>query len=179
MKSISRFSRMALVAILSIGLFSCLAGCEPDHRQPSADQVMQRQQEQLSAAGNAKVGMAAVQNFQEKQLMKLIIEVRDTALTTYTYTQDMNGRYHKLCDSVGYGLPYATQFTSPSKVETWERYNGHAEPVIIPQADPNGLFSPASADGTWVACLDPKTKKLVVLYIEPHVIVSPFELTNS
>ena len=25
----------------------------------------------------------------------------------------MNGGYHKVCDSLGYGLPYATQYTNP------------------------------------------------------------------
>ena len=47
---------------------------------------------------------------------------------------------------------------------------------IVPQADPNGLFSPASADGTWVMCLNPETNQAAPLYVEPRIIVSPFEL---
>ena len=77
---------------------------------------------------------------------------------------------HKLCDSVGFGLPYSTQFTNPMKVPS------HDRGVVLPQADPNGLFSPSSSDGTWVQCVNPKTNKVSVMYVEPRIVVSPFEL---
>ena len=51
--------------------------------------------------------------------------------------------------------------------------------ATVAQADPNGLFAPASADGTWVMCLDPKTKEVKPVYIEPRVIVTPFELPED
>ena len=117
--------------------------------------------------------MPAIVNFQEKRMAKMILELRDTAITTVTYTQDMSGNLHKLCDSVGYGLPYATQYTNPQKIG----YTGNQVGVAtLPQADPNGLFSPASADGTWVLCMNPADKKVMPLYVEPHIIVSPFPL---
>jgi hypothetical protein len=43
-------------------------------------------------------------------------------------------------------------------------------------ADPNGLYTPASADGTWVLCLNPHTKHLEPQYVEPRVIVSTYPL---
>ena len=158
-------------AIFAIIALLALAAC--DEAKPSSDQVQRHQQEQLSAESNAQVGMPAITNFQEKRMAKMILELRDTALTTITYTQDMNGVLHKLCDSVGYGLPYATQYTNPQRTVEGR---GQNEFTTLPQADPNGLFSPASADGTWVLCLDPATKKAMPLYVEPHVIVSPFPL---
>ena len=86
------------------------------------------------------------------------------------------GQLFKLCDSVGYGLPYATQFTNPMKA-LWHQPDYHDSSVaVIPQADPNGLFSPPSAEGTWVFCLDPATKKDKPVYAEPRVIVAPFPL---
>jgi hypothetical protein len=63
-----------------------------------------------------------------------------------------------LCNSLGYGLPYATQYTDPKL------------------ADPNGLYTPSSADGTWVLCLNPKTKQAEPQYVEPRVIVSTYPL---
>jgi hypothetical protein len=48
--------------------------------------------------------------------------------------------------------------------------------TTLPQADPNGLFSPAAADGTWVLCLNPRTRELSPLYVEPRIISSPFPL---
>jgi hypothetical protein len=49
----------------------------------------------------------------------------------------------------------------------------------MPQADPNGLFSPASAEGTWLMLVDPKTGDPRVVYIEPRLVVSPIPLTGA
>jgi hypothetical protein len=164
---------------LIAGLTLMLAGC--DEPRPSADQKMNAQQEHISAEGASQVGMPAIVNFQEKRMMKQIVELRDSALSTTTYTQDMSGKLHFFCDSVGYGLPGATQYTSPQK-ESWRSYGGGGgHYVVLPQADPNGLFSPATTDATWVLCRDPnadasKNKGVLPVYVEPHVIVSPFKL---
>jgi len=48
--------------------------------------------------------------------------------------------------------------------------------VTLPQADPNGLYSPASAEGTWVLCVDHKDNKPKPIYVEPRIIVSPIAL---
>jgi len=102
----------------------------------------------------------------------MILELRDSEkLPTFTYITDMQGGLHKICDSVGYGIPYATQYTNPQRKEAGQYGN-----LALPQADPNGLFSPASADGTWVLCVNKQTKGLSPVYIEPHIIVSPFAL---
>jgi len=140
--------------------------------EPSSDTLQNHQQEQLSLQSVRAVGLPAITNFQEKRNLKMILELRDSeSLRTFTYVVDMNGRLHKICDSIGFGVPYATQYTSPSK------YVGNG--AVLPQADPNGLFSPPSADGTWVLCLNPTTKKVSPIYIEPRIIVSPFALGDT
>jgi hypothetical protein len=142
---------------------------------PTGDEIMNKQQRQMDRQAALSVGPPAIVNFQEKRFLKQIYELRDTQLSTTTYIVDRYGRTHKICDSVGYGIPYATEYTNPSKID----YNGGSAGggnVTVPQADPNGLFSPASAEGTWVLCLDPKSKNVVPLYIEPRIIVSPFAL---
>ena len=127
-----------------------------------------RVQEEISKQGVESVGFPAITNFAEKRMMKDIIELRDQNVATTVYITDLNGKLHKVCNAVGYGLPYATQYTNPQKVSD----GGH---LTLPQADPNGLYSPASADGTWVLCVDGKGKPRPV-YIEPRVVVSPFPL---
>jgi len=77
----------------------------------------------------------------------------------------------KVCYSIGYGLPYATQYTNPQKPV----YEVHGN-ITLPQADPNGLYSPAGADGTWVLCVDHKDGKAKPVFIEPRIIVSPMPL---
>lgn len=137
-------------------------GCDDSNSKQS------RQQEHMLMQATNEVGMPAITNFQERRMLKTVLELRDTALVTTTYIVDLNGHLHKVCDSVGYGIPYATQFTNP------QYYIGNG--ASLPQADPNGLFSPASADGTWINCTDPTTHKSQVVYVEPRVIVSPYPL---
>jgi hypothetical protein len=154
---------LALVAVATL-----LTACDV---KETSTQIERRKQEELSLQGVQSVGMPAITNFAEKRMMKDIIELRDQNVATYVYITDMNGKLHKVCNAVGYGLPYATQFTNPMRVSDYT----HGV-VAIPQADPNGLYSPASADGTWVLCVDTKSGKPKPVYIEPRVIVSPIAL---
>lgn len=151
--------------IMGLGFIGC------DKQAPTGDDIMNAQQRQMDRQAALAVGPPAIVNFQEKRTLKQIYELRDTQLSTVTYIVDRYGKTHKICDSVGYGIPYATQYTNPSKID----YYGQVV-MTLPQADPNGLFSPAAAEGTWVLCLNPKNKKVVPIYIEPRIIVSPFAL---
>ena len=134
------------------------------------DQLQHDQQEVLLQAATA-TGMPAIVNFTERKMLKRILEIRDQAINTTTYIVDMNGHPHKICDSVGYGFPYSTQFTNPSQ--------NPSKDVVISQAEPNGLFSSPTSEGTWISCVDPVSKNMQVVYVEPRVIVSPFPLSAS
>jgi hypothetical protein len=136
-----------------------LAGC-------TADSDLSRKTEVLMQEANAQIGMPTIKNFQEKKLMKQIYEMRDSEkLITYVYLFDeLNGKLVFLGKAIGFGLPYATQFTSP------ETYYDRR-----PQAEPNGLFMPSQAEATWVVLLDSSGNPRPV-YIEPRVLISPFPL---
>jgi hypothetical protein len=124
--------------------------------------------------------MPGVTRFTEKRNLKMLYEMRDNPkLATIAYIVDLNGKLHKVCDALGYGFPYATQFTNPMR----DTYYGSGGPssgssvhMSMPQPEPNGLFMPNSADGTWIMCLNPETKDVQPVYIEPRVVVSPFPL---
>lgn len=159
----NKFLIAALVPTLA------LAACGP----PSSDEIQNKKQEELTKQSVQSVGIPAINNFQEKRILKDILELRDNPkFNTYTYSEDMNGRLHLRCNSIGYGIPYATQYTNPQKIE----YSSSAGYAVLPQADPNGLFSPASADGTWVLCKVPGKDEVQPVFIEPRIIVSPFPL---
>ena len=138
-----------------------------------SDDVQRHQQEKILAEGTSQIGMPAIKNFRERKLLKDIIELRDQdGLLTFTYLwSDMQGKWVFFCNSVGYGIPYAAQFSSPEKP--------YSTGATLPQADPNGLFSPSAADGTWVLCKDPNGKDVKPVLIEPRCIVSPFELASA
>lgn len=157
---------------IALALVVLLAACVSP--RDDSDSQQQAQQERLTAEATAQVGMPAITHFTERKLMKDILELRDQAgLVTYAYTySEMTGKLVFFCNSIGYGLPYATQFTSPEKDAT--HYLEH--PYTLPQADPNGLFSPSSADGTWVMCKDPNGSRVQPVFVEPKVVVSPFKL---
>jgi len=154
--------------LLVLPFVFALAACD---QAPNSTQIERKKQEEMSLQAVQQVGMPAITNFAEKRMMKDILELRDQNVATTTYIADMNGKLHKVCNSVGYGLPYATQYTNPQR--TFSDAHGYG---TIPQADPNGLYSPASADGTWVLCVDTKSGKPKPVYIEPRVIVSPIPL---
>ncbi len=162
-----------ILALLALFLATSAESCEGGERQ-SSDQIQARQQEVILQEGTSAIGMPAIKNFREKRLLKDIFELRDqAALTTFTYLVGMQGNLVFLCNSIGFGIPYATQFTNPQKV-AYER--SQTGVLSLPQADPNGLFSPASADGTWVMCKNPHGTEVRPVFIEPRVVVSPFEL---
>ena len=68
-------------------------------------------------------------------------------------------------------MPCAMQFTNPMKVD-----RNSSTYLAIPQADPDGLFSPSSAEGSWVMMLDPEKKRAMPVYTEPRVVTLTFKL---
>ncbi|MFA6447744.1 MAG: hypothetical protein WCW31_05875 [Patescibacteria group bacterium] len=166
------FIKTRFFVLFFLPLIAVLADCN----EPSSDDVQRRQQEQILMEGTAQIGMPAVKNFRERRLLKMILELRDqNDVSTFTYLwSDYQGKWVFFCHSIGYGIPYATQYTNPQKVDC-----NTSRCATLPQADPNGLFSPASAEGTWVMCKDPKGPDVKPVYIEPRSIVSPFELPDS
>jgi len=157
---------VSVAALAILGL--TLTGCEIE---ADSDDTQRSQQERILKEATSQTGMPAIKNFRERKLLKQIIEMRDQdGVVTYTYTlPETTGVPVFLCNSIGYGIPAATQYTNPEKYE----YTG----TTLPQADPNGLFSPSSAEGTWVMCSDPSgSGKTRPVYVEPRIIVSPFKL---
>lgn len=159
---------IALAIFFALSAESCDAPASTTDKERAA-------QDRLTAEAQSQVGMPAIVNFTEKRNYKMIYELRDQPnYATKTYIVDMNGHLHKLCDSVGYGIPESSQYTNPQFIA----YAAHQVGVgILPQADPNGLYSSPSANGTWVMCLDP-AGKVVPVRSEPNVITSPFPLSN-
>lgn len=127
-------NKVALV--LSLGLAVLTSGCEAD----TSDGVQAKQKERILKEGTAQVGMPAIKNFRERKLLKDIYELRDqTGLTTYAYTvASQTGQKVFLCDSVGYPINDATGFTNPERLVT----NTTQVFGTMPQAEPNGLFTP-------------------------------------
>jgi len=102
---------LGLSAVLLFGVAPACAKLQPDADEAAAQQTQDRMRE-----AQAQVGMAKVVNFTELKFANMIAELRDQSIRTWSYTVDMEGRRHLLCESVGYGLPYGVQTTNPQRV---------------------------------------------------------------
>lgn len=162
-------------------LFLCLlslifmsADCEG--RGNNSDSVNAVKQEQVAKELDAQTGFPAVGNAVMKKQLKMIIEECDKpTLICYAYTfSEMTGKYTYFGKCIGYGIPYATQYTNPLKVVDQAVNYGY---LVLPQADPDGLFKPTSSDATWLMMIDPSNPESIKpVYVEPDMIVSPFKL---
>ena len=157
---------MKKTTVLILALSLALTSCFPE----SADEIEKQQTKKMAKDAAMKVGPPNIVNFTEKRFAKLIYELRDKEVKTYSYFMDMHGKLHFLCESVGFGVPASVQYVNP------QRY--HHNGATLSQPEPNALFMPDSLSATYVLCSG-KNGKLQPVYSEPALIVSPFPLNNS
>lgn len=157
-----------------IGLTACSDGPRPD----SAETTQRQATSSLMEEAQRQVGMPNMINFQERKLMKLILELRDKEdLICWAYiVAKYSGELKFLGKCVGYGLPYSVQFTNPERPEEIDVQGHPNAAVTVSMPDPNGLFMPSGLSATWLMLIDPKTGDPRPVYIEPEILVSPFPL---
>lgn len=170
---------------INIGLIVCLLvilciGC--GNRETASSKENEYTQMIMEQASDA-IGYPNVTNFFEKAQLKEIYELRDNPeLICYWYTKnDMTGKWIYQGSCIGYGIPYTTQFTQPETVQRAAlpalKLNGEDKgrneyfTEILPQADPNGLYSSASTSATWILTTDDKGK-IKPTYVESEITVS-------
>lgn len=163
-KSIMVFCMMF---VLCLGLNACKPG------EPTSDEKMNQQQEEMSNEAVKQAGMPGIKNFTVKKTMKMILEKQDEAnLVTYAYVYSpMIGKFTYVGSGFGFPIPYSTQYTNPMKHENHGQWG-----ITLPQADPTGVWSPAAADATWWLRLNPTTKTIEASYMEEKINVFPSQL---
>ncbi|MHB1952348.1 MAG: hypothetical protein ACYCOU_01250 [Sulfobacillus sp.] len=162
---------LTIMGLLATTGLIFLAACSGP---PSGNHLINQQQRNVDKQAALTVGFPNITNFAEKRELKLIYELRDHMFPTITYLKGFHGHLHKMCDSIGYGIPYSTQYSNPLRVHD----NLDQHQAVLPQADPNGLYSAPESAATWVLCYDPQTKQVEPVYAEPDVVVSQFPLDN-
>lgn len=161
-----KFKLLAPLALISALV---LTGCKLG--EPSSDSMQAEQTAQLSKAASEQVGMPNITNFQEKRFLKQIYEMRDQQVSTYTYIIDMNGKSHFVCNSIGFGINASVQYSNPERIASSITSKSFG---TVQQPEPNGLFPPSGQSATYVLCS--KDGKVVPVYLEPEILVSPFKL---
>ena len=168
MKNLKKISALGLVVVLSMTL---LIGCS-DITTTDSQQAKQTADIQVQSA--SKLGMPNIKNFYEKETLKNIMEQCDNSnLITYTYIKnDMTGKFTFLGQSMGYGVPYSTEYTNPE----YATNSGSTSNIALPQPDPNGLYKSQNTSATWVMLIDPTSKTAKPVYVESNITVSQFKL---
>lgn len=173
------FGILIVAVLIGLAFSSC-------RRVETSDTQMNEKMETLADEANRQVGVPAIVNFQEKKTLKWIYELCDQEnLICHAYlvnvmTGDV-GRYLGKC--LGYGIPYSAQFSNPTKyqgatadkVADFAGRNWVYDYILLPQAEPNGIFKPEGLSATWLIMVD-KDGNPRPMYVEPEIIVSPFIL---
>lgn len=152
---------MKLWSIFILILVVILQGC-------GSQQIESQQQEanQLALVENQPVPNLGGYSFERDVVIKTYL-ARNSTIATYTYTMtEIDGKIIEICASIGYPIPYATQLTNPVG------YNGRGNP------EPNGLYSPDSAEGTIVNCVNPDGT-ITPTYWEPRVFAMPYRIKSA
>ncbi len=158
---------------LLVTMLFVLVGCG-DITSDSDDLQSRRVELQMAQAEKA-VSPPRVAKFTQLRDAIRIVELADDNIVTWAYYMDMHGKLHFLCEAKGYGLPYSTQTTNPAREE---RAPGPSA-VVLPQAEPSGLYMPDNVAATWILCARPDGDGFDAVYWEPDLVVSPFELNAA
>jgi len=86
----------------------------------------------------------------ERHIMIELYKARNNAVQTYSYVRNLNGQVVFTCKSIGFPLPANDQLTNSAAPISQDSYTSS----ILPQAEPNGLYTSPSTSGTYVFCIN-------------------------
>lgn len=162
------------VALAALAVF--LNACGP-YGTPSevADQKRINSQQEIYAS----IEPVPVYDYSlPRDVMIQIYTAKNKANSTYTVFLSNNGIPLYVCPSRGYPIEGGTQLTNPEQISFGTFPSGGSSSAasgVVGQADPDGLFHPLTAPGTYVLCVRPNGD-VVPLYAEPMVMTFPFEV---
>ena len=164
-------------AIAGIACFFALtagqAGCNVTPDKASATETEQKSQNLQMSQFLRNQPVPSFDWSLERHMLIEIYKARQRAVTTFSVVQsEYTGKVLWSCPSIGFPLPYATQLTNPQQVvgHTYVPSGGSVAAVAVAQQEPNGLFTPAQSDATWIPCIDEKGR-ITPVYEEKHVTV--------
>lgn len=161
---------LKIISLLVVTLLISISGCA----NKTADATVQEQQERSQKKLVRQVGMPNITRFTEARRLRFLYELRDKPdLTCWIYARDMNGKMHLIGVSLGFPIPAGTQFSSPQKIVN----QAGSLQATLPQAEPNGVFPPSTAEATWVIILTRNGPK--AYYGETRLEALPERLLNA
>lgn len=135
----------AIVGAVVLAGFT-LAGCTNDSSSYTEKKAVEKQQKIFVDGQPAPLFDWSL----ERHLLVEIYKARNEAVNTHSIVRDLNGKPFFECDSIGFPIPSNTQLTNPDKIADYSQ-GGFA---ILPQPEPNGLYTSPSTSGTFVFCVN-------------------------
>ena len=92
-----------------------------------------------------KSKLPTITNFEERKFLKEVLELKDLGVDTWIYKTNVDGKLFLVGKGVGFPVSDGALLSSPLVRET--------PFMTVPQAQPNELFTPDSAKGSWIKLL--------------------------
>jgi hypothetical protein len=160
---------LSILAVISIGVIA--VGCGKGETTST-----QQEQDVTEANQQRLIAMYPVPQLDtslERDIVVQLYQLRNKARNTHSViTSDGTGKPIYDCPSVGYPIANDVQLTNPDKLAYASSYGT----AVLPQAEPNGLYSADSSWGTWVLCTQ-DDGTLAPIYNEMDTVTFPFPVT--
>lgn len=178
---------MNLTHILSVLLIAfILIGCDDT---PSQDKELRKQEtaaiNDLQQRKNSVVDIPNLTDFRPADMFARTMEEQDKGVQAYAYMlSPYSEKFFFVCVAAAFPYPGGTQFTAPSITKTLDDGTGVAG-WTVPQADPNGLYTPETAAATILPCwanehdVNNTGNKFESTYFEDNIVVLPGPLPAS
>lgn len=143
---------MTAACVSFVGTAACAMAQRPSSASSAAIEQAQQDLQMQQMLRNQPV--PAFSFSLERHMLIEIYKARQRATNTFSVVQsELTGKVLWSCPSMGFPLPYSTQLTNP--LQAWWQSGAHEyASAVVAQQEPNGLFTPAQAEGTWVPCVD-------------------------
>jgi hypothetical protein len=171
---LKRFLSFAFTLLLCTVLGVGLVACDP---VTTSDSNAAKTVEANTSTVIEKHGIPIITNGTDYRTAKEMYELRDRAsFATYSYVLNKTtGGMVCVARSVGYPMPASVQISNPEKFVTW--YSGGA--LVLPQAEPNGLFMPTGLSATYQKVINPNNGEVTMGSFESNVNTYSFEFPNA
>jgi hypothetical protein len=147
-KRLASIVAASLLLVSGLGIAGFFYSPQPALADEEGTDLERQWTEQNNARIVKSVGFPNTPNALVKKQLRLVYELTDRGMDTYTYMRNpFTGGLRKICDSVGYPSAYSTQFSRAEEVDWYSGYR-----VVLPQAEPDGTYKPSSFSATYYLC---------------------------
>jgi hypothetical protein len=158
--------RISLFIILGIILTLILTSCGG-----ASYQEAKKVQDQQSIYANNQPVPSFTWSLTRAELIQIYV-AKNSAVATYSLVYNQyKGIIQFQCPSYGYPIPGGTELTAPEA--PYVNSSGGISDFVIPQAEPDGTFSPSNSAGTYIICRNDDGSAYPV-YVEDNVLTFPF-----